>query len=139
MQVRTFFILTNLLLSWSLAAQDQQFQRLTYPVTQNGQTLQYPFAGGLNAPQFSAADLNNDQIPDLVDVFDFAVNEQCHEFDECRAYAPFVEQGKPVFNAEYAAEFVDDPSQVCADALDRDLRTLILPLDLDGSFRISCD
>jgi hypothetical protein len=33
----------------------------------------------------------------------------------------------------------DDSSQLCVDALARDLRTLILPLDLDGSFRISCD
>ncbi len=78
-------------------------------------------------------------VLDLVDEFDFAVNEQCHEFDECDAFDPFVAQGKPVFNAEYAQEYVDDPSSICADALDRDFRTLVLPLDLDGSFRISCD
>ncbi len=78
-------------------------------------------------------------VLDLVDDFDFAVNEQCHEFDECDAFMPFIEQGKPVFNAEYAQEFVDAPLQVCADALASDFRTLILPLDLDGSFRISCD
>ena len=42
-------------------------------------------------------------VPDLVDDFDFAVNEQCHEFDECDAFVPFIDQGKPVFNAEYAA------------------------------------
>jgi len=83
---------------------------------------------------------NADQhVPDLVDDFDFAVNEQCHEFDECDAFMPFIEQAKPVFNAEYAQESVDDSSQLCADALARDFRTLILPLDLDGSFRVSCD
>ena len=76
---------------------------------------------------------------DLVDEFDFAVNEQCHEFDECDAFVPFIERGKPVFNAEYAQEFVDDPALVCGDSLERDFRTLVLPLDLDGSFRISCD
>ena len=80
-----------------------------------------------------------DQIPDLVDVYDFAVNEQCHEYDECRAYAPFVEQGKPVFNAEYAQRFVDDPAAVCAASRDLGLRTLLVPLDLDDSFRIGCD
>ena len=59
-------------------------------------------------------------VPDLVDDFDFAVNEQCHEFDECDAFVPFIDQGKPVFNAEYTREFVDAPSQVCADARARD-------------------
>jgi hypothetical protein len=80
-----------------------------------------------------------DLIPDLVDDFDFAVNEQCHEYDECDVYAPFVEQGKPVFNAEYEQRFVDDPSALCARSRELGLRTLVLPLDLDGSFRISCD
>jgi hypothetical protein len=78
-------------------------------------------------------------VLELVDAFDFAVNEQCHEFDECDAFDPFVAQDKPVFNAEYAQEYVDDPAAICADALERDFRTLVLPLDLDGSFRISCD
>lgn len=64
-----------------LNAQNQMFQRLSYPVIQNGKVLEYPFAGGLNAPQFSAADLNNDQIEDLVifdrsgDVFQTFLNE----------------------------------------------------------------
>ncbi|MEO6758461.1 MAG: VCBS repeat-containing protein, partial [Saprospiraceae bacterium] len=52
-----------------LPAQTQMFQRYNVPVVQNGQTLKAPFAGGMNAPQFSAADLNNDGILDLV-VFD---------------------------------------------------------------------
>jgi len=80
-----------------------------------------------------------DQIPELVDAFDFAVNEQCHEFDECSAYRPFAERGRPVFNAEYARRFVDDPAGVCADSRRLGLRTLILPLELDNSFRVSCD
>jgi hypothetical protein len=80
-----------------------------------------------------------DLIPDLVDVFDFAVNEQCHEYDECDAYAPFVEAGKPVFNAEYEQRYVDDPAALCARSRELGLRTLVLPLDLDGSFRIACD
>jgi len=82
------------------------------------------------------ADLHVDA---LVDHFDFAVNEQCHEFDECGAFQPFIEQGKPVFNAEYAREYVDDSARLCDEARRRNFRTLVLPLDLDGSFRISCD
>lgn len=93
MQIRTLFSCFSLLLTFNLAAQDQQFQRLNYPVTQNGKTLQYPFAGGLNAPQFSAADLNNDQIPDLVvfdrsgDVFVTFLNEGIPNTSSYR-YAP---------------------------------------------------
>ncbi|MEZ5250470.1 MAG: endo alpha-1,4 polygalactosaminidase [Ilumatobacteraceae bacterium] len=80
-----------------------------------------------------------DQIDDLVSEFDFAVNEQCHEFDECDRYVAFVDEGKPVFNAEYARRVVDDPDGVCARSRELGLRTLILPIDLDASFRISCD
>ncbi len=83
-----------------------------------------------------------DQITGLVQYFDFAVNEQCHEFDECDRLEPFIEAGKPVFNAEYADRFVNLPpirNQMCADSLNRDLRTLVLPIDLDDSFRFSCD
>jgi hypothetical protein len=85
--------------------------------------------------------LKNDleQIDDLVDVFDFAVNEQCHEFDECEAYAPFLDGNKPVFNAEYDEQFIDDSEALCRRSMELGLRTMILPLDLDNSFRISCD
>jgi len=80
-----------------------------------------------------------DQIAELVDDFDFAVNEQCHEFDECELNQPFLDAGKPVFNAEYADRFVEDPESVCGRARTLGLRTLILPVDLDGSFHTSCD
>lgn len=80
-----------------------------------------------------------DQLLDLVDHFDFALNEQCHEYDECDGYSVFVDQGKPVFVAEYASRFVDEPDLVCLAARRADLRALILPLDLDDSFRIDCD
>ncbi|MCP4249916.1 MAG: endo alpha-1,4 polygalactosaminidase [bacterium] len=91
-----------------------------------------------------AVGLKNDleQIDALLDYFDFAVNEQCHEFDECEVYDAFVEAGKAVFSAEYADVFVEDADQrnaMCAAALDRGLRTLILPVDLDDAFRFSCD
>ncbi|MEP1123514.1 MAG: endo alpha-1,4 polygalactosaminidase [Ilumatobacter sp.] len=85
--------------------------------------------------------LKNDlaQIPELVDDFDFAVNEQCHEFDECGAMQPFLDAGKPVFNVEYLERFVADPDEVCDASRARRIATLILPLALDGDFRIACD
>ena len=40
-------------------------------------------------------------IPQLVDLYDFAVNEQCYQYNECNVYAPFTQQGKAVLNFEY--------------------------------------
>ena len=83
-----------------------------------------------------------DQIDALVEYFDCSVNEQCHEFDECAVLQPFIDAGKPVFNAEYADEFVQDAArrgELCDNARAGDLRTLILPVDLDDSSRFSCD
>jgi hypothetical protein len=80
-----------------------------------------------------------DLVADLVDDFDFSINEECWEYDECAQLVPFVAAGKAVFNAEYAERFVDHPDSVCDRAIDKGFRTLILPLDLDDTFRISCD
>jgi len=62
-------LLVFLTFSQKITAQVQMFQRLTAPVFQDGKLLRYPFAGGLNTAQLSAADLNQDGIQDLV-VFD---------------------------------------------------------------------
>ena len=82
-----------------------------------------------------------DQIPELVDYFDFMVNEQCHEFDECETLQLFIDAGKPVFNAEYADIFISDINQrnsMCEESNGRGFDTLVLPLELDDSFRFSC-
>lgn len=84
-----------------------------------------------------------DQLGALVEYYDFAVNEQCYQYDECGVYSVFTDQNKAVFNAEYPEE---DPSlynaqsieALCAEADGDAIRTLILPLDLDDSSRISC-
>jgi hypothetical protein len=44
-------------------------------------------------------DLN--QITDLVKNFDFAINEQCFQYDECDLLKPFIEANKAVFGVEY--------------------------------------
>jgi hypothetical protein len=83
-----------------------------------------------------------DQLAALEAEFDFAVNEQCHELTECDGYSVFIGKGKPVFNAEYQASWVSDAaarSTMCAASRAAGLRTLVLPLELDGSFRYSCD
>ena len=84
-----------------------------------------------------------DQIQELESYFDFSVNEQCHEFNECSSLAPFINHDKAVFNAEYKAVFVNNTANqrdlMCANALSEKFQTLVLPLNLDDSFRFSCN
>jgi hypothetical protein len=42
-----------------------------------------------------------DQIADLVGDFDWALNEQCYEYNECHLLQPFIDAGKAVFGVEY--------------------------------------
>jgi len=82
-----------------------------------------------------------DQIGDLVNYYDFAVNEQCFEYSECDSLAPFINSGKPVLNAEYSQEYVNDAiarNTMCSDSLNRQFSTLVLHLELDDTFRFSC-
>lgn len=67
------FVLILQLLPGFCLAQNQMFERITCPVEVNGKNLKFPFAGGLNAPQFTQADLNHDGLQDLV-VFERAGN-----------------------------------------------------------------
>lgn len=53
----------------SVHAQNPFYRRTDVPVFKSGLALKYPWTGGLNNPQFSEADLNNDDIPDLI-IFD---------------------------------------------------------------------
>ena len=50
--------------------------------------------------------LKNDigQVPLLVAHFDWAINEQCFEFDECSVYSSFIGAGKAVFGVEYSGD-----------------------------------
>lgn len=84
---------------------------------------------------------NLDQARSLADYFDFAVNEQCFEFSECRVLSIFIKKGKPVLNAEYRKIYMDDLSQraaMCEQSLALQFSSLVLPLDLNDEFRVSC-
>lgn len=78
---------------------------------------------------------NLKQVNDLVDYYDFAVNEKCFEYDECSELAPFINNGKPVLNAEYAVNFREI---LCSDSILLQFSTLILPWDLDDGVWDSC-
>jgi hypothetical protein len=58
-----------------------------------------------------AVALKNDgrQAGQLIHAFDFAIVEQCFQYDECGLYRPFVRSRKAVFEAEYELM----PQQYC--------------------------
>ena len=55
--------------------------------------------------------LKNDveQVNELVDWFDFAINEECARYGECHLLVPFIQAGKAVFHVEYDL----DPADFC--------------------------
>ena len=75
-----------------------------------------------------AVALKNDprQVPALVGRFDFAIVEQCFQYDECDRYAPFVRAGKAVFEAEYELQ----PSDYCTAAASLDFSAIRKSYDL---------
>ncbi|MFV8752319.1 endo alpha-1,4 polygalactosaminidase [Nannocystaceae bacterium ST9] len=84
------------------------------------------------------------QATELVEYFDLSLNEQCHEYDECEQLQPFLAAGKPIFNAEYVepddeATALARAQTLCPIARAEGIRTLLLPLELDDRFRVSCD
>jgi hypothetical protein len=85
-------------------------------------------ARGLSVGLKNALDL----VPTLVSKFDWALNEQCLQYDECAALAPFVAAGKAVLHCEYGTS----KTGVC----DKDpagFSTIIKDLDLDA-WRLAC-
>lgn len=78
--------------------------------------------------------LKNDlpEIDALLDVSDFAINEECFEYDECDALSAFVRAGKAVFQVEYSDDDLDGKAaEICPRANQLNFDTLIKHLDLD--------
>jgi hypothetical protein len=85
-----------------------------FPLTASDQL---PFNEALAADAHShglAVGLKNDldQLTDLQSQFDFAINEQCAQYQECDAYAAWLAAGKAVVEVEYRGSV----SRFCADA-----------------------
>jgi hypothetical protein len=84
--------------------------------------------------------LKNDvgQTAALEPLFDWALNEECFQYQECDTLAPFVNAGKAVFHVEYPAsrrQATALANQVCGAGLP--FSTLIKPLNLTAP-RIDC-
>lgn len=106
-----------------------------FPLTTNDQIAYNTWLSNQAHARGLSIGLKNDlgQIPDLVNIFDWALNEQCFQFDECADLIPFIQAGKAVFGVEYeldAADFCPQANAMNFDFLQKNL-------DLDA-WRVSC-
>jgi hypothetical protein len=69
-----------------------------------------------------------DQVGALQSSFDWALNEECSQYNECDTLAPFTQAGKAVFHAEYSSS--------CPAAVPG-LSTIVKHLSLDA-YRLVC-
>ncbi len=78
--------------------------------------------------------LKNDleQVAELVDDFDWALNEQCFQYQECEYLLPFIQQRKAVFGVEYLDQpDALDPATYCPEANTLGFAWLEKTFDLD--------
>jgi len=75
-----------------------------------------------------------DQAEQLLPVFDFAINEQCFQYDECSVLTNFISAGKAVLGVEYQLA----TSQFCPQANTDQFSWLLKDLDLDSQVTFCC-
>ncbi|NPA26456.1 MAG: endo alpha-1,4 polygalactosaminidase [Chloroflexi bacterium] len=78
-----------------------------------------------------------EMVPDLVDLYDFAITEEAFYYDFADAFIPFLKQGKAVFDAEYTDTDVDW-AQACERSRALGFSTILKNRDLDAWVRF-CD
>ena len=93
---------------------DSYTNQTGFPLTAADQLRYNLMLAGLAHGLGLSIGLKNDlgQVPQLVGVFDFAIDEQCFQFSECDQLTPFIKAGKAVFEVEY--QLSND--QFCAQA-----------------------
>jgi len=75
-----------------------------------------------------------DQSTALEPSFDWALNEQCNEYDECDGLNNFISKGKAVFNTEYSGS----ASSICPKMVAAKFTTLFKTLDLTATINTQC-
>lgn len=101
-----------------------------FPLTAAQQLTYNRMIAGLAHERGLAVGLKNDvgQVATLVRDFDFAVNEECAQYDECAELTPFIAADKPVFHVEYKLK----TGQFCAQARRLRLSSMVKHLSLDA-------
>jgi len=74
-----------------------------------------------------------DQVAELVADFDWALVEQCFQYNECDAWQPFLAAGKPVMEVEYSLA----PARFCPQARAMGFNAMAKHLSLDA-YRVVC-
>lgn len=69
-----------------------------------------------------------DQIDDLEPYFDWALNEQCYQYDECDGYSTFIDSNKAVFGCEYKGK----ASKFCSAASEDEISRIGKNMDLES-------
>jgi hypothetical protein len=90
---------------------------------------------GLGLAVFQKNDL--DQIPTLEPFFDGILDEECNQYSECAALAPYPAANKPAWNAEYTEDGATTAS-FCAADVGAGIVGALYAIDLDGSLFQPC-
>jgi len=86
--------------------------------------------------RFLSVGLKNDvdQAKTLQPYFDWALDEQCYEYDECNTLSSFITNNKAVFNCEYSGS----AATVCPYMVGLQYSSLIKTLDLTATIKAEC-
>src|SRR5262249_13554995 len=84
-----------------------------FPLTAADQLDYNPFLAAQAPARTLSVGLKNDpnQVPSLIGDFDWELDEECLQFSECDAFAPFIAANKAVFHVEYSD--VTNAATVC--------------------------
>ncbi|MFC5204716.1 endo alpha-1,4 polygalactosaminidase [Streptomyces kaempferi] len=106
-----------------------------FPLTARDQLAYNRMIARITHARGMSVGLKNDlpQIPQLLGDFDFAVNEECAQYDECERLSPFIAAGKAVFHVEYK----EPTSAFCAESRRLKLSSMRKKLEL-GVWRQPC-
>jgi hypothetical protein len=106
-----------------------------FPLTYGDQLAYNRFVADAAHARGLSVGLKNDveQVADLVDWFDWTLNEECFRYQECGRLEPFVRKGKAVFHVEYGIA----PEKFCAATRPAGFSSLLKRRVLDA-FRIAC-
>jgi len=75
-----------------------------------------------------------DQGKTLEPFFDWALDEQCYEYDECNTLSSFITAGKAVFNTEYSGS----AAKICPYMVGIQFSSLMKTLDLTAKINAQC-
>jgi hypothetical protein len=106
-----------------------------FPLTYQDQLAYNIFLANAAHARGLSIGLKNDlgQIGALLPYFDWALNEQCFQYNECDLLLPFINAGKAVFTVEYTLA----PNQFCPQANAMNFNSLKKRESLDA-YRVAC-